>query len=128
MKLLLDTCTFLWIIEGGAKLSSLARAAFSDPDNEVFLSVISAWEVAQKHAIGKLPLPQAPHKFVTRGREAHGITALALDENAALHVARLPHLHRDPFDRMLVCQAIEHGLAIVTPDAHITQYPVRTVW
>lgn len=128
MKLLLDTCTFLWIIEGGAKLSSPARALFSDPGNDVFLSVISAWEVAQKHAIGKLPLPQAPHRFVTRGREAHGITALALDENAALHVARLPHLHRDPFDRMLVCQAIEHGLAIVTPDARISQYPVRTLW
>lgn len=128
MKLLLDTCTFLWIIEGSAKLSTRAKALFSDPGNDVFLSVVSAWEVAQKHAIGKLPLPQGPDRFVRRGREAHGIAALPLDEEAALYVSRLPNLHRDPFDRMLVCQGIVYGLAILTPDADITQYPVRTVW
>jgi PIN domain nuclease of toxin-antitoxin system len=61
-------------------------------------------------------------------REAHGVTALSIDEESALHVSRLPALHRDPFDRILVSQAIVHGLTILTPDTLVTQYPGRTIW
>jgi len=73
-------------------------------------------------------LPTAPERFVPDQREAHGIEALALDEESVLQVTRLPDHHRDPFDRMLVCQAIAHGLVILTPDPLIARYPVRTVW
>jgi len=128
VKLLLDTCTFLWIVGGTADLSVQARDMFVDPDNDVYLSVVSAWEIAVKHAAGRLPLPESPERFVPTERRRHGIDTLELDEETALHLARLPALHRDPFDRMLVCQAIVHGLVILGPDSLITQYPVRTAW
>ncbi len=128
MKLLLDTCTFLWIAADAPQLSRRAAALFRAADNEVFLSAASAWEVAIKHAIGRLPLPSPPDKFVPDMREFHGITELPVDEASALHLSRLPALHRDPFDRMLVSQAIVHGLIILTPDPLVMQYPARTIW
>lgn len=128
MKLLLDTCTFLWIAAGAPELSPRARELFTDADNEVYLSVVSSWEIALKHALGRLPLPEPPERFVPVQRRRHGIEDLSLDEESALHLARLPTLHRDPFDRMLVCQAIVHGLVVLGPDPLVTQYPVRAVW
>lgn len=128
VKLLLDTCTFLWLVGGSPELSDRARELFSDPDNEVYLSVVSSWEIAVKHATGRLPLPEPPERFVPAERRRHGIEPLDLDEESALHVTRLPVLHRDPFDRMLVCQAIVHGLVILGPDPSITQYPIRAAW
>jgi PIN domain nuclease of toxin-antitoxin system len=128
VRLLLDTCTFLWIVGGDRALSDRVREAFIDPENDVFLSAASAWEIAVKHRLGKLVLPAAPPDFVPSQREAHGIDPLAVDEEAALHVAKLPDLHRDPFDRMLIAQAIVGGLLLATPDESIRQYPVRTLW
>jgi PIN domain nuclease of toxin-antitoxin system len=128
VRLLLDTCTFLWVVGGAKELSPRARELFADPANEVYLSAASAWEIAVKHRLGKLPLPQAPEEFVPTQRAAHGIEALAVDEESALRVAKLPDLHRDPFDRMLVAQALVGNLAILTPDASIGEYPVRTLW
>ncbi len=128
MRLLLDTCTFLWIVGGAKELSSRAREAFADPANEVFLSAASAWEIAVKHRLGKLPLPAALDEFVPVQRAAHGIEPLTVEEESALHVAKLPDLHRDPFDRMLVAQALVGGLVLVTPDDTIRRYPVRTLW
>lgn len=81
-----------------------------------------------KHALGRLPLPDAPDRFVPAMRIGHAITPLPLEEEAALHLAKLPELHKDPFDRMLVCQALVHGLILLTPDEMIRQYPVRTIW
>ena len=128
MKLLLDTCTFLWVVGDPPQLSRRARALFQSPEHEVFLSAASAWEIAIKHALGRLPLPDAPERFLPEMREAHGIAALAIDEESALHISRLPALHRDPFDRLLVGQAIVHGLTILTPDPLVTQYPALTIW
>jgi len=128
MKLLLDTCTFLWIVTGDASLSASARELFSDPSNEAFLSSVSAWEIAVKHNLGKLPLPRPPFALVPEERQRHDIQPLSLDEAAALFCAKLPELHKDPFDRMLVCQAIVGGLTLLTPDPLITQYPVATTW
>jgi PIN domain nuclease of toxin-antitoxin system len=124
----LDTVTFLWAVSDAPELSDEARALFADPDNEICLSSVSTWEIAVKHSLGKLPLPEAPAKFIPTQRKQHGIDALSLDEETTLYLSRLPVLHRDPFDRMLVCQAIVHHLAILTPDELITQYPVRTIW
>ena len=128
MRCLLDTCTFLWIIVGAEELSPTAREMFTNPANEMLLSVVSVWELSVKHAVGKLPLPSAFDRFVVEQRERHGITALPLDERAILHLHKLPALHRDPFDRMLICQTIEHDCVLLTPDPLITQYPVRTRW
>lgn len=128
MKILLDTCAFLWLISDAPQLSSAARARFSDPSNDICLSAVSTWEIVLKHALGKLPLPEPPERFVSEQREKHRIVSLDLAEQATFHLYRLPELHRDPFDRLLVCQAIERGLVILTPDPLITQYPVRTLW
>ncbi len=128
MKLLLDTCTFLWLIGDDLKLSARAADVVRAPDNVVYLSAASAWEIALKYAAGRLMLAAAPEQFVPAQRAAHGIDALPIDEESALHVSRLSALHRDPFDRMLVGQAIVHGLTIVTPDPLVSQYPARTLW
>jgi len=92
------------------------------------LSSISAWEISIKHAIGRLPLPDSPEIFVPTQRKAHLIDMLPLDEDSALHVNKLPKLHHDPFDRMLVCQAIVNGMTILTPDKMIADYPALTRW
>jgi PIN domain nuclease of toxin-antitoxin system len=128
LKFLLDTCTFLWIVGGSRTLPSTVRALLQAPDNDVYLSSASAWEIAIKHASGRMPLPDRPERLVPSERERLGVSALPFDEESALHATRLPSLHRDPFDRMLVSQAIVHGLVIVTPDEMIARYPARVLW
>lgn len=128
MKLLLDTCTFLWIASDSPKLSAVARAAFLEPNNERYLSASSAWEIAIKHALGRMPLPKKPELYIPQVRERSGIESLPIDEESALCISRLPALHNDPFDRMLVAQAIVHGMTILTPDDDVAQYPARVLW
>lgn len=89
--------------------------------------MVSVWEIAVKHALGRLLLPDAPEEFVPEMRRKHLLTSLPLDEPSASRVASLEPLHKDPFDRMLVCQALNHGLTVVTPDEEIRQYPVSTL-
>lgn len=128
MKILLDTCAFLWLVADSPRLSEQARRLFSDPANDVYLSVASAWEIIVKHNLGKLPLPEPPHDFIKNNRVNHRIETLAIDEAAVLQLPRLPEYHKDPFDRIIICQAIAGSLTILTPDTHITMYPVRTEW
>jgi len=128
VRILLDTVAFLWAVTDAPELSDDARELFADPGNEVYLSSVSAWEISVKNALGKLPLPDSPARYVPAQRRQHGIETLHLDEEAALRLNRLPVLHKDPFDRMLVCQAIAQDLVILTPDRLIAQYPVRTAW
>lgn len=128
MNLLLDTVTFLWLIEDAPNVSADARAALMDDENPLFLSVASSWEIGVKYRAGKLRLPLPPARLVPQQRKLRGIEPLAVIEAAALRLPQLPQFHRDPFDRMLVCQAIEHGMTIVTPDELIRAYPVQTLW
>ena len=127
MKLLLDTHTFLWYISADKKLPADVRDAIRSPANEVYFSVASLWEVIIKCQIGKLVLPQPPEIYVAEQRERHMISSLSLDEASVKQLAKLPSLHRDPFDRMLVCQAIEHSLTIVTVDPLICAYSVAVL-
>src|SRR5205807_3391895 len=122
MRLLLDTHVFLWYISGDKRLPEKFRDAISEPQNQVYLSVISIWESLVKHSLGKLPLPAPPDRFLPRQRNRHGIASLPLDEQSVVHLTTLPAIHRDPFDRILVCQAIEHELTIVTVDDAICAY------
>lgn len=128
MNLLLDTCTFLWAILAPQSLSPKARDLITDPDHEVFLSAVSMWEILVKTGLGALSFSEPAEDAVVKHREAHGFSALALEEGAVAHLPKLPAVHRDPFDRMLVCQAVHHGLVIVTPDPMIARYPVRITW
>jgi PIN domain nuclease of toxin-antitoxin system len=92
----------------------------------VFLSPVSLWEALVKYRLGKLPLPENPEVYLPRQCRLHQIDSLPLDEASVQHLASLPDLHRDPFDRMLICQALEHGLTLATVDAAIKSYPVNT--
>jgi PIN domain nuclease of toxin-antitoxin system len=124
MELLLDTHVFLWFISGDKRLSGAMRDSIRDSNNEVYLSVVSLWETVIKYQLGRLPLPQPPDSYLPTQRQRHQIASLPLDEASVSQLAHLPQIHRDPFDRMLVCQALEHSLTIVTVDDAICAYPV----
>jgi len=128
VKILLDTVTFLSLVEGSPQLSSTGTQLVEDISNVVYLSAASGWEIATKSVRGKLKLAQPAWRLVPKQRELHGFESLPINEEAALHAARLPHLHRDPFDRMLVSQAILNGLTLLTPGPLITSYAVKTLW
>ncbi len=131
MRLLLDTCTFLWLIGQRAALPEKVRDAIADPANDCFLSAASLWEILIKHGGERLEIDSqgvSPERFLIEQREAHGIDPLPIDEESVAQLSKLPDLHRDPFDRMLVCQAIAHGLTLVTSDETIRRYPVRSLW
>ena len=124
MRLLIDTHVFLWYISADPKLPATFRGAIQDSANDVYLSVASVWEAVIKNGLGKLPLPAPPADYLPQQRDAHGITSLPVDEGAMPHLAGLPPIHRDPFDRLIVAQAIQHGLTIATVDPEIEVYPV----
>jgi PIN domain nuclease of toxin-antitoxin system len=128
MKLLLDTCAFLWFQAAASELSSPARVAILDRENDVYLSAVSAWEIGRKFAIGSLSLDMPPDSLIPRVRSESGIESLPLTEAEALMAEKLPRLHKDPFDRMLIAQALIHGMTIVTSDTIFGGYPVRTLW
>jgi PIN domain nuclease of toxin-antitoxin system len=124
MRLLLDTHVFLWYISADPTLPAAYRDAVRDPAHTVYLSVASVWEAVIKHALGKLPLPAPPAEYLPRQRDAHQISTLPVEEGALPHLATLPPLHRDPFDRILIAQALQHGLTLLTVDDAVRAYPV----
>jgi len=128
VKLLLDTCTFLWLAADHCRLSEAVSAAVTSHENQTFLSTASAWEISIKYASGKLNLRQHPDRLIPKLREASNIYSLAIDEESALLAGRLAQFHSDPFDRVLVAQAVVHGMTILTPDRNIEQYAVRVLW
>ena len=128
MKLLLDTCTFLWFQGDAPELSAKARAAILDPANEVYLSAVSGWEIGRKYARGFLELPARPEALIPQVRVESGILSLPLTEEEAILAEKLPLLHRDPFDRMIIAQALQQGMIVVTPDPAFGAYPVRLLW
>ncbi|NEP61284.1 MAG: type II toxin-antitoxin system VapC family toxin [Symploca sp. SIO2G7] len=127
MRVLLDTHIFLWFISGNTKLSKDVRDTIRDPDNEIYLSVVSVWEAIIKYQLGKLPLPEHPGTYLPKQRDLHQIASLALDESCVVQLMNLPPLHRDPFDRMLICQALQNGLTIATVDTAIRAYKVSVI-
>lgn len=125
MRLLLDTHVFLWSITADPKLPEAFRVATQDATNAVFLSSISVWEAVIKHGLGKLTLPALPATYLPQQRTAHGIAALPVDEEAMAYLAELPSIHRDPFDRLLIAQAMQHDLTLMTVDHVFSAYPVQ---
>lgn len=128
MKALLDTCTFLWLVRNDPALSQPAREIVADPANDIYLSAVSAWEIGVKFGLGKLDLPTEPSLFVPRERNRHRLMSLAVDETASLLASALPILHKDPFDRLLIGQALGQGLTLLTPDPLIHLYAVPVTW
>lgn len=128
MRLLLDTHAFLWAILDDQRLSSAARRTITDREHEVFVSAATGWEIAVKAALGRLILPQSPARLVPRHMQASGFLPLPIRMEHALRVHDLPEHHRDPFDRLLIAQAIEDRLTLVTADPRFKEYSVRTIW
>ncbi len=127
MKILLDTATFLWVVLSPSRLSSVAVRLYEDPLNEVYLSAASVYEIVVKVMLGKLDVGGSPSRFVRAEREPRGILALPIDEDAAFAVERLPLIHADPFDRLLIAQSIASGMTLLTPDAVIARYPMLSI-
>ena len=123
MRLLLDTHIFLWYIQDDRRLAAAWDQLIGDPRNQVFLSVVSFWEIIIKSQVGKLPLPAAPEIYVPNMRDQHQFSSLSVDEFDVAYVAQLPSIHSDPFDRLLVAQALRHGLTLLTVDAKVRAYP-----
>lgn len=130
MRVLLDTHAFLWFVAGDVSLSASARAAIEDPNNDVFVSIASAWEVAIKTSLGKLSV-DAPSvgEFFEEQMDANGLAYLAIDPPHVFRVATLPFHHRDPFDRLLVAQALEEEIPLVTREvATFERYGAALLW
>jgi PIN domain nuclease of toxin-antitoxin system len=126
MKLLLDTHIFLWLINNDKRLSDRFRQEISNPNNERFLSVVSIWECIIKYQLGKLSFPISPEIYLPSQRKKHLIKSLVIDENSLVQLIKLPSLHRDPFDRLLISQALQYNLTIVTEDRAVLAYPLVT--
>ncbi|WP_438038115.1 type II toxin-antitoxin system VapC family toxin [Sorangium sp. So ce128] len=128
MKLLLDTHVWLWAALTPERIATTARQAIEDPHNTLLISAASAWEIAVKHAIGKLPLPERPELLVPRVIAALEGIELPVTSRHAISSAALPHHHRDPFDRLPVAQALCEGAALVTVDELLTRYGATVLW
>lgn len=127
MRVIVDTQCWLWMSSDPDRLSPRARAIVEDRANELYLSAASAWEIAIKHALGKLRLPEAPLRFVTSRVDTLRMSPLPIDQLHALRVAALPLHHRDPFDRLLVAQAQIEEVPLVTADPVFEQYDVDVI-
>jgi len=128
VKLLLDTQAFLWWVEGTPALGRRARTAVANPDNEVFFSIASCWELAIKLSLGKLRLTQRLDRFIPEQLRVNGFSLLAVELRHVVDVVDLPFHHRDPFDRLLAAQALHDDLAIVSADRAFRRYGVTVVW
>jgi PIN domain nuclease of toxin-antitoxin system len=128
MRLLLDTHTFLWFIEGNLNLSDVARDLIEDQANQRFLSVASLWEMSINVSIGKLELGMTFTELVKREVYGNAIELLEIQPEHLDELAKLPFHHKDPFDRLMIAQSLAEGIPIVTKDAAFRSYPVSLLW
>lgn len=131
MSLLLDTCTFIWWMADDPALGRTPAAAIRNPQQTCCLSAASIWEMLVKQAAGKLQIDsgnQPTFDYLVELCSENRIDVVPVAAREVRHVSTLPDIHRDPFDRLLICQAIEHGYTLVTPDPNIRRYPVKTLW
>ncbi len=125
MKLLIDTQCWLWMNASPEKLSRRTHVLLMEPGTERWLSVASIWEIGIKYHLGKLPLPVAPADYVPARMALTKTSGLAIIGSHALRASSLPALHRDPFDRMIVAQALVEGVPVLSSDAQLDDYGIR---
>jgi PIN domain nuclease of toxin-antitoxin system len=128
MKVLLDTQAFLWLVLDQPALSKQAKKIFLNTDNQLFLSIASMWEIAIKTSIGKLHIHQPIERFIPSQLQENGITQLDINFRHVAKVATLPFHHRDPFDRLIISQAMEEKWPILSIDTAFDNYPVKRLW
>jgi PIN domain nuclease of toxin-antitoxin system len=128
MKYLLDTMVWLWSVGSAENIGENGRAILADEDAEIYLSTVSSWEVAIKTQIGKYALPEPPPVYVPKRLAEQNIQPLAVNQVHALKVYELPLHHKDPFDRLIIAQALIEEMVILTSDRDFEKYQVQVVW
>ena len=128
MRILLDTHTFLWWLTESSRLSETVRRTIFDPSVEKLISAATAWEITTKHRLGKLPSADPIASDIPEAIAAQGFRELPLSVADAARAGALPGPHRDPFDRMLIAQALARDLVLISNDAAFDRYPVRRLW
>ncbi len=128
MSLLLDSHSLLWYLTNDDRLPQPVKELLEDPAARVVISVASQWELMIKAMRGRLRLPDDPAHFLGDLPQESGFRVLAIQERHVFALSELPEIHADPFDRILVAQALVEGLDLVTGDETIRSYPVRTIW
>ena len=128
MRCLLDTHALLWSLDDISRFSARALDACLAPAVELHVSAASYWEICLKISVGKLALPSGWRRTLDRHMTANAMRWLPITKDHCARLIDLPWHHRDPFDRLLVCQALHEGLTIVTADQHVAAYGVRTLW
>ena len=128
MRLLLDTEIWLWSLTTPERMSDGARDALEDAANELCLSAVSAWEISIKAALGKLALPDAPARYIPSRMAQMGVQGLAVEHPHAWRVYDLPVHHKDPFDRLLIAQALVEDMTVVSADPQFRNYTVKLLW
>ena len=128
MKVLLDTHTFLWLISGDDRLSETAQKTFLDPGNIMFFSAASLWEICIKMSLGKLSLKSGWLKTIQDEMKVNAIQWLSIEMLHCVELTNLPFHHRDPFDRMLVAQAMVDDLQLLSRDNRLSSYEIKRIW
>ena len=128
MRMLLDTHAFLWFVLGDLQLSSTARRHIEDPGNEKLVSPASYWEIAIKISLKKYTLSQSYETFMQKGIEDNGFIILAIEPKHTAVLTSLPFHHRDPFDRLIIAQAMTEQMPVISGDAAFAAYPVTRIW
>ena len=128
MRYLLDTVVWVWSVWEPDRISRKAHEVMNDLDQEIFLSAVTAWEVAIKSGSGKLVLPEVPTTYVPRRMIEQGLRPLPVSHQHALAVFNLPNHHRDPFDRLLIAQAKIENMVLISSDKLFEQYDVPLLW
>lgn len=128
MQILVDTCTLVWLLKGSHKLSKKARAIVENKENILYVSVISIWEIFLLLEVNKLSIDGDIENTIKVINSKYKIQILDLPVMIVFGLKKLPRIHKDPFDRMLICQAMHLHLSILTPDQNIKRYDVKTIW
>ena len=128
MQVLLDTNAFLWWVTDDDKLSATARSIISNPENIVFFSVVSAWEIVIKYQLGKLPLPEPAKSYIPDRVQHYDFVRLSIGMKDVLEISNLQNYHKDPFDRLLIAQGRIKNLPIITADEKFSLYDVDIIW
>ena len=128
MKVLLDTHAFLWLIQGDKRVSREAEAIFLERDNELFFSAASYWEICIKQSLGKLGLTLGWQEILDTELAVNSISWLDIKKAHCQGLLHLPQHHGDPFDRLLISQAVAENMVLLSADANIGKYSVKTVW
>lgn len=128
MRILLDTRAFLWLVTADPRLSDRAKTLFQNPDNTLFLSAVSGFEIAVKYGLGKLQLAEPPGLFIDNRIRNNALIPLPVSLAHTYRLADLPAVHRDPFDRLLVAQALVEQMPLLSADAILSDYGIERLW